>query len=83
MKSNYKLGIILGIISIICSLLICGINYLVIGWIIGLIIGIIGIYMSNKNKNNYNIKLSNILCIIGIIFSLLNFIMGIITKYIH
>ncbi len=81
MKSNYKLGIILGIISIICSLLICSINNLVIGWLIGFIIGIIGIYLNSKNKNKYNVKLSNILCIIGIIFSILNFIMGIITKY--
>ena len=81
MKKNYMLGIVIGILSIILSLTICGIKGLVLGWIIGLSIGLIGIYLNNKNKTNYKVKISNILCIIGIVFSILNLILGLITKY--
>ncbi len=135
---KYKLGIILGILSIITSLLIvgipvslkglplinlvviiicliglvimalkaednnlliCTISYLVItfaltsiiessdreytklllGWLPGLIIGIVGLLRSNKNKDIYNIKIAKILNIIGIALSVINLIGGLIT----
>lgn len=135
---KYKLGIVLGIISIITSLLFTGvpvafsnlpliniivfilgllgliamylkaedkhlliyiISYLVItftltaiietsdieytllllGWLPGLIIGIVGLLRSIKNKEIYNIKIAKILCIIGMALSVINLVGGLIT----
>ena len=81
MKKNYVLGIVLGILSIICSLLFCGIKGLILGWIIGFTIGVFGIYINSRNKNKYKVKIANILCIIGVVLSILNLIFGIISKY--
>ena len=81
MKKKNILGIILGIISIISSFLFCGINGLVLGWIIGFSIGTIGLIISLHQKNKYNARLSNILCIIGMVAAILNLVLGLITKY--
>ena len=79
MKNKKYIKTIFGILSIICSLLICQINNLVIGWVIGFMFGIIGLLMDNKNKKEY--KLGKILCLMGVILSLLNLILGLIVKY--
>jgi hypothetical protein len=52
---------------------------LLLGWLPGLIIGIVGLLRSNKNKDIYNIKIAKILNIIGIALSVINLIGGLIT----
>lgn len=76
---KYKLGIILGIVSIILSFTICGINGKVLGWLFGFTVGLIGLVLSIVNKDKYIIKLSMVLNIIGIVLSILNLIFGLIT----
>ena len=76
---KYKLGIILGILSIIFSFTICGINGKVLGWLFGFTVGIIGLTLSIVRKDNYNIKVSLILNIVGIVLSILNLIFGLIS----
>lgn len=76
---KYKLGIILGIVSIIFSFTICGIDGKVLGWLFGFTVGLIGLILSIVNKDKYNIKLSMVLNIIGIVLSILNLIFGLIT----
>ena len=76
---KYKLGIILGIVSIILSFTICGINGKVLGWLFGFTVGLIGLVLSIVNKDKYIIKLSMVLNIIGIVLSILNLVFGLIT----
>lgn len=76
---KYKLGIILGIVSIIFSFTICGIDGKVLGWLFGFTVGLIGLILSIVNKDKYNTKLSKVLNIIGIVLSILNLIFGLIT----
>jgi len=76
---KYKVGIVLGIIAIILSMAICGINGKVLGWLFGFIVGLVGLVLSMVKKDKYNIKLPVILNIIGIVLSILNLILGLIT----
>lgn len=76
---KYKLGIILGIVSIILSFTICGIDGKVLGWLFGFTVGLMGLVLSIISKNKYTIKVSLILNIIGIVLSILNLIFGLIT----
>ena len=78
MKKNNIWGIVLGIVSIISSLLFCKINGLVIGWLIGFIIGISGLLVTYFMRKKCNMKIANILCIIGTVLSIANLIMGLI-----
>ena len=77
---KYKIGIVLGIMAIILSLFICGINGKVLGWLFGFTIGLIGLILTVINKEKYNIKLSLILNIVGIVFSILNLMLGLMMR---
>ena len=76
---KYRVGIVLGIIAIVLSLLMCGINGKVLGWLFGFTVGLIGLIITIINKKKFNIKTSLILNIIGIVLSILNLIIGLIT----
>jgi hypothetical protein len=66
-KQTYTAGLILGILSIPCGLLIA-----LSGWILG----IVGIVLNNKNKNEKNTTAGLILSIIGLVVSVINSILG-------
>ena len=73
---NYKIGIILGIISIISSLLIVGVpigdNVIAIGFLPGMIISIIGLILTKKSSEKYKTRVSTIINVIGFIVSIMN-----------
>ena len=62
-KQTYTAGLVLGILSIPCGLLIA-----ISGWVLG----IIGIVLNNNNKEKFNTKAGLILSIIGLVLSLIN-----------
>ncbi len=66
-KQTYTAGLVLGILSIPCGLLIA-----ISGWILG----IIGIVLNNNNKEKFNTKAGLILSIIGLVLSVINSILG-------
>ena len=66
-KQTYTAGLVLGILSIPCGLLIA-----ISGWILG----IIGIVLNIKNKEEKNTKVGLILSIIGLVVSIINSIIG-------
>ena len=66
-KETYTAGLVLGILSIPCGLLIA-----ISGWILG----IIGIVLNLQNKNDKNTKVGLILSIIGLVVSIINSIVG-------
>ena len=68
-KQTYSAGLILGILSIPCGLIIA-----ITGWILG----IIGIVLNSSKKNEYNTKTGLILSIIGLVLSIINSIAGVI-----
>lgn len=70
-KETYKPGLILGILSIPCGLIIA-----ISGWILG----IVGIVKNSKNKEEYNTTAGLILSIIGLVLSIINSIFGIILN---
>ena len=73
---NYKIGIILGIISIISSLLIVGVpigdNVIAIGFLPGMIISINGLILTKKSSEQYKTRVSTIINVIGFIVSIMN-----------
>lgn len=83
---NYIFGIVLGVTAIICDLAIVGIpigeNVYAIGFLPGMVISIIGIIITKKNKEKYKIKLSFILNIVGLIIAILSLLMSISTGFI-
>ena len=70
-KPTYTTGMVLGVLSIPCGLLIA-----ISGWILG----IVGIVLNNKNKDKYNTKTGLILSIIGLVLSILNSVLGVILS---
>jgi len=68
-KELYTTGLILGILSIPCGILIA-----ISGWILG----ICGIVLNSKNKDKMNTKAGLILSIIGLVLSIANSILGIL-----
>ena len=67
-KKTYSAGLTVGILSIPCGLLIA-----ISGWILG----IVGIVINNKHKDEYNTTAGFILSIIGLVLSILNSILGV------
>ena len=72
-EKNYTAGLVVGILSIPCGLLIA-----ISGWILG----IIGIIINANNKDKYKTTAGLITSIIGLILSIINSIAGIII-YLH
>lgn len=72
-KKNYTAGLVVGILSIPCGLLIA-----ISGWILG----IIGIIINANNKDKYKTTAGLITSIIGLVLSIINSIAGIII-YLH
>jgi len=68
-KEMYTAGLVLGILSIPCGLIIA-----LAGWILG----IIGIVLNIKNKQVKNTTAGLVLSIIGLTLSILNSILGVI-----
>ena len=68
-KESYTTGLVLGILSIPCGILIA-----ISGWILG----IIGIVLNVKHKETHNITVGLILSIIGLVLSIANSILGVI-----
>ena len=66
-KQTYTAGLVLGILSIPCGLLIA-----ISGWILG----IIGIVLNVKNKAEKKTTAGLVLSIIGLVLSVLNSILG-------
>ena len=83
MKKN-NIGIILGIISIISTLMIVGIpignNIIRIGFLPGMILSIVGLVLNKKAKEDSHI--SFILNIIALILSIISLIMSIINGFV-
>ena len=67
-KKTYSAGLTVGILSIPCGLLIA-----ISGWILG----IVGIVINNKHKDEYNTTAGFTLSIIGLVLSILNSILGV------
>ena len=67
-KKTYSAGLTVGILSIPCGLLIA-----ISGWILG----IVGIVINNKHKDEYNTTAGLTLSIIGLVLSILNSILGV------
>lgn len=66
-KQTYTAGLVLGILSIPCGLLIA-----ISGWILG----IIGIVLNVKNKAEKKTTAGLVLSIVGLVLSVLNSILG-------
>lgn len=71
-KKTYSAGLTVGILSIPCGLLIA-----ISGWILG----IVGIVINNKHKDEYNTKAGLILSIIGLVLSILNSILAVYLSF--
>lgn len=68
-KQTYNTGLVLGILSIPCGLIIA-----LAGWILG----IVGIVLNAKKKEEMNTTAGLVLSIIGLVLSIINSILGII-----
>lgn len=68
-KQTYTAGLVLGILSIPCGIIIA-----LAGWILG----IVGIVVNAKKKDEMNTTAGLVLSIIGLVLSVLNSILGII-----
>lgn len=68
-KQTYTTGLVLGILSIPCGILIA-----ISGWILG----IIGIVLNIKNKESQNTIAGLVLSIVGLVLSIANSILGVI-----
>jgi uncharacterized membrane protein len=66
-KEIYTAGLVVGILSIPCGLLIA-----ISGWILG----IVGIVINNNKKEEKNTKAGLILSIVGLALSVINSILG-------
>ena len=67
-KETYTAGLVVGILSIPCGLLIA-----ISGWVLG----IVGIAINSKNKNEKNTTVGFVLSIIGLVLSVANSALGI------
>ena len=68
-KQTYSAGLVLGILSIPCGLLLA-----ISGWVLG----IVGIVLNNKHKDEYKTTAGLVLSIIGLVLSVLNSILGVV-----
>ena len=66
-KQTYTAGLVLGILSIPCGIIIA-----LSGWILG----IVGIVLNSKNKNEKKTTAGLVLSIIGLVVSIINSILG-------
>lgn len=66
-KPIYTAGLVVGILSIPCGLLLA-----ISGWVLG----IVGIIINNKNKENNSTTAGLVLSIIGLVLSVANSILG-------
>lgn len=66
-KETYTAGLVVGILSIPCGLLIA-----ISGWILG----IVGIVINVKNKADKNTTAGLVLSIVGLVLSIINSIVG-------
>ena len=71
-KQTYTAGLVLGILSIPCGLIIA-----ISGWILG----IIGIVLNSKNKNEKKTTAGLVLSIIGLVVSIINSILGVVMTF--
>ena len=71
-KKTYSAGLTVGILSIPCGLLLA-----ISGWILG----IVGIVINNKHKDEYNTTAGFTLSIIGLVLSILNSILGVYLSF--
>ena len=71
-KQTYTAGLVLGILSIPCGIIIA-----LAGWVLG----IVGIVLNLKKKEEMNTTAGLVLSIIGLVLSILNSILGIIIYY--
>ena len=83
---NYNVGIILGTLSIISTLMIVrvpiGDKMVAIGFLPGMVLSIVGIILTKSNKEKYKLKVSLILNTIAIILSVISLISGIVNGFI-
>ena len=83
---NYKVGIILGTLSIISTLMIVrvpiGDKMVAIGFLPGMVLSIVGLILTKSNKEKYKMKVSLILNTIAIILSVISLILGIVNGFI-
>ena len=83
---NYKVGIILGALSIISTLMIVrvpiGDKMVTIGFLPGMVLSIVGLILTKSNKGKYKLKVSLILNTIAIILSVISLILGIVNGFI-
>ena len=68
-KQTYTAGLVLGILSIPCGIIIA-----LAGWVLG----IVGIVLNIKKKEEMNTTAGLVLSIVGLVISVLNSILGII-----
>ena len=68
-KQTYTAGLVLGILSIPCGLIIA---------ISGCILGIVVIVLNSKNKNEKKTTAGLVLSIIGLVVSIINSILGVV-----
>ena len=68
-KQTYTAGLVLGILSIPCGIIIA-----LAGWVLG----IVGIVLNVKKKDQMNTTAGLVLSIVGLVISVLNSILGII-----
>ena len=73
-KKIYVPGLVLGILSIPCGLIIA-----ISGWILG----IVGIVLNQKNKEEFNTKAGFIISIVGLAVSVINSIAGVVIQIIN
>ena len=66
-QQTYTTGLVLGILSIPCGLLIA-----ISGWVLG----IIGIVLNAQNSKKYRTTAGLVLSIVGLVLSILNSILG-------
>lgn len=71
-RKIYTNGLVLGILSIPCGLLLA-----IAGWILG----IVGIVQNSKYKDEYNTTAGLVLSIIGLVVSVANSIAGVIMYF--
>ena len=71
-KKTYSAGLTVGILSIPCGLLLA-----ISGWVLG----IVGIVINNKHKDEYNTTAGFTLSIIGLVLSILNSILGVYLSF--
>ena len=83
---NYMPGIVFGIIAILSSLFIVGIpigeHVIAIGFLPGMILSIIGIITTLKQKDNYKNKTSLSINITALVISMISMIISIINGFI-